>query len=55
MLLHYYSSRAGLAPMVIGLLSGLGQMFNTEIDVRQTMSRDQGADHDVFSVKFTGA
>ena len=54
-LLHYHSSRASLAPMVIGLLSGLGKMFNTEIEVRQTMSRDQGADHDVFSVEFLGA
>ena len=55
LLLHYYSSRAGLAPMVIGLFNGLSVMFKTEVDVTQTMSRDQGADHDVFLVKFTGA
>lgn len=53
--LHYYSSRPGLAPMVIGLLNGLGKMFKTEIDVSQTMSREDGDDHDVFLVKFTEA
>ena len=50
--LHYYSDRAGLAPMVVGLLKGLGKMFNTETNVTHVSSRDNGHDHDVFLVKF---
>lgn len=53
--LHYYSDRAGLAPMVIGLVKGLGAMFKTEIDVTHASSRENGDDHDEFLVKFTAA
>ncbi|MFQ5791798.1 MAG: heme NO-binding domain-containing protein [Anaerolineae bacterium] len=52
LLLHYYSDRVGLAPMVVGLLKGLGTMFKTETNVTQVSSRDNGQDHDVFLVKF---
>jgi hypothetical protein len=50
--LHYYSSRQGLAPMVAGLLKGLGVMFNTKLDVSTVASRHEGADHDEFLVQF---
>ncbi|BBM86917.1 heme NO-binding domain-containing protein [Candidatus Uabimicrobium amorphum] len=50
LLLHYYSHRKGLAPMVIGLLQGLGKRFSLEVVVTLTQSREQGADHDIFSV-----
>ncbi len=50
--LHYYSGRQGLAPMVVGLLKGLGSMFNTPVTVTQTSSREQGADHDEFLVEY---
>ncbi|GAP97518.1 heme NO-binding domain-containing protein [Leptolyngbya sp. NIES-2104] len=50
--LHYRSEREGLAPMVAGLVKGLGDRFNTEVDVVQTESREIGADHDVFVVKY---
>ena len=45
---HYYSERDGLAPMVIGLLRGCGQLFGTPADVEQVASKAAGADHDVF-------
>lgn len=48
--LHYHSEREGLAPMVIGLVEGLGQRFDTAVDVDQVASRNEGADHDVFKV-----
>lgn len=51
--LHYYSARQGLAPMVIGLLEGLAQMFETPIDITLVSSREQGGDHDVFLLAFT--
>ncbi len=48
--LHYYSRRAGLSPFVIGLLKGLGQMFDTPVSVSLAASRSDGADHDEFLV-----
>ncbi|MBU7583577.1 MAG: heme NO-binding domain-containing protein [Nostoc sp. TH1S01] len=51
--LHYQSTRQGLAPMVIGLLYGLGKRFHTNVDVSQTSFRDQGDPHDTFSIQYT--
>lgn len=51
--LHYYSPRPGLAPLVVGLLTGLGKMFHTNIQVMSGTNRSTGADHDEFVVQFT--
>ncbi|MEA5568264.1 heme NO-binding domain-containing protein [Anabaena sp. UHCC 0399] len=50
--LHYRSDREGLAPMILGLVKGLGTRFDTEVDITQTQSRDDGAEHDEFLVKY---
>ncbi len=50
--LHYHSDRPGLAPMVLGLVKGLGMMFETELEISHDEARDNGSDHDVFLVKF---
>ena len=50
--LHYRSTREGLTPMVFGLVKGLGTRFDTEVDITQTQSRDEGGDHDEFLVKY---
>jgi hypothetical protein len=50
--LHYYSDRAGLAPMVIGLVKGLGKKFNTGVKVEQISHKSQGEDHDEFVVNY---
>jgi hypothetical protein len=50
--LHYHSQREGLAPMVIGLVEGLGDRFDTPVDVDQLAWRSEGDDHDVFEVRF---
>ncbi len=50
--LHYYSSREGLAPMVLGLVKGLGQRFDTEVEVCHHQKREEGADHDTFTLKY---
>ncbi|MEI2577471.1 heme NO-binding domain-containing protein [Scytonema sp. PRP1] len=50
--LHYRSSRQGLAPMVFGLVGGLGKRFNVEVDITQLRSREEGAEHDEFSIKY---
>lgn len=50
--LHYQSTRPALAPMVVGLVRGLGTMFRTRITVVHVVRRDDGADHDEFVVTF---
>lgn len=50
--LHYHSTRQGLAPMVVGLVKGLGTRFNTEVNVTQTQNREEGAEHDVFFIEY---
>jgi len=50
--LHYQSSRPGLGPMVIGLVRGLGRMFDTDVTIVADQTREQGAAHDQFLVTF---
>lgn len=50
--LHYFSDRAGLAAMVVGLVKGLGKRFNTPCEVSVLSSKSTGADHDIFEVKW---
>ena len=50
--LHYRSQRDGLAPMVKGLIHGLGKRFQTEVDVEQVGNKGENADHDEFVVEF---
>jgi hypothetical protein len=47
---QYYSQREGLAPMVVGLLEGLGELFETPIQVSQVRERENAEDCDVFAV-----
>ena len=41
-------TRAGLSPMVRGLLKGLANMFEVEVGIEQTADKANGDDHDVF-------
>lgn len=50
LILEYWSERDGLAPMVTGLLKGLGELFEADITVTPTLSKTSGADHDEFVV-----
>lgn len=50
--LEYHTQREGLAPMVVGLVKGLGSRFETEVEVTQTQSREDGADYDEFLIKY---
>lgn len=50
--LHYYSHREGLAPMIVGLVQGLGKRFDTEVEIAQTQNREEGDDHDEFSIQY---
>lgn len=53
LLLHYHSHRPGLTDFVVGLLQGLGKMFNTPAQIEITERKADGADHDVFLVSWT--
>ena len=53
--LHYYSSRPGLTPMVVGLIRGLAAVLATEVEVTVVDSRASGADHDTFLVRYPPA
>lgn len=50
--LEYWSDRPGLAPMVVGLLTGLGEKFGLDLVVKQTADRSTGVDHDEFIVDY---
>lgn len=52
---HYYSHRQGLAPMVVGLVKGLGILFKTPLSITHTLRRDEGADHDAFLLSFSAS
>lgn len=51
-LVRYWSERPGLAPMVTGLLKGLGAQFDLDITVTLTDPRPEGVDHDTFLVAY---
>lgn len=48
--LQYRSSRSGYAPMVKGLLKGLGERFNTDVTVDHARGANQGLDYEEFIV-----
>ncbi|MCU0528414.1 MAG: heme NO-binding domain-containing protein [Cyanobium sp. Prado107] len=50
--LEYHSHRRGLAPMVVGLLQGLGRRFRTDVQVEQTAARDRGDGEDLFHIRY---
>jgi len=52
MTLHYHTHRPGLTRFVVGLMTGLGKMFETPVTVRLVERKDQGADHDVFHLSW---
>lgn len=50
--LHYYSDRAGLYPMVVGLIEGLGKRFHTDLQITHLRGAAEGLDHDEFAVRY---
>lgn len=53
LLLHYRSGRPGLTPLVIGLVKGVGKMFNTAVEITLLSRTATDDNHDVFRVTFT--
>jgi len=50
---HYFSKRQGLQEFVRGLLSGLGKMYNTPVEIELLQSRNDGSNHEVFKVSWS--
>lgn len=50
LVLHYMSTREGLAPMVVGLLRGLGEHFDEQVEVEHLSERAQPG-HEQFRVR----
>lgn len=50
--LHYMTRRPGLTAFVSGLLRGLGKLYETPCTATVIARKDQGADHDVFAVRW---
>jgi len=51
--LHYSSERAGLGPVVEGMMVGLGDRFGLDVQIKPERGRADGLDHDVFLVTYT--
>lgn len=49
-LVHYHSKRSGLQEFVRGLLTGLGKMYDTPVNIEVVSSRDSGSSHEIFKV-----
>jgi hypothetical protein len=52
LLVRYWSPRPGLAPMVPGLLHGLGEIFALSVRVTHTRERADDVEHDEFLVEY---
>jgi len=50
--LHYYSSRQGLAPLVVGMMKGVADLFGTRIEMRHDRVAGAGQDHDEFVITY---
>ena len=51
--LGYFSHREGLAPFVVGLISGLGKRFDQRLEINHVVQRSEASDHDEFEVKLS--
>ena len=49
--LEYCSGRPGLAPLVVGLLRGLGERFDLDLEIRSERV-EAGRAHDVFHIRW---
>ena len=49
---HYYSERSGLTDLVIGLIGGLGDLFEIDVTIVPAALKSDGADHDIFRVTY---
>lgn len=51
-LLHYYSPREGLSPFLLGIIKGLGKVFDEAIEIQQIVFKGAELDHDLFLIRW---
>ncbi|NDV23041.1 heme NO-binding domain-containing protein [Desulfovibrio sp. JC022] len=51
LVVHYYSQRQGLSPMVEGMIEGISEWFNTPVKI-ELIDSAESADHAIFHVSF---
>jgi len=49
---HYYSTRQGLAPLVIGLFDGLGERFNLKLDITHEPCVGETKTHEILRISW---
>jgi hypothetical protein len=50
LILHYYSSRDGLSSFVVGIIKGLGIIYNTSITTKTILSEKIEFQHDIIEI-----
>ena len=50
LILHYYSHRDGLSHFVLGIIKGIGQIYNTEIETKIILSEKNEFQHDIIEI-----
>lgn len=50
--IHYHSKREGLKDFVHGLLSGLGKLYETSVEIQLITDRESGSTHEIFKVSW---
>jgi hypothetical protein len=50
--LHYYSSRSGLVPLVVGMFKGMARLYQQPVDIAIDKTREQGHDHDELIISY---
>jgi hypothetical protein len=51
LVVHYFSTREGLGPMVVGLLKGLARKYGDRVEISH-VAKGTRSDHDEFEVSF---
>lgn len=49
--LHYHSRRCGFAPMIVGLIEGLGERYDVRVEVCHAVKKGGEHDHDRFDIR----
>jgi hypothetical protein len=52
LLLEYRSKRAGLSPMLVGLIKGLGKRFGLTTQITQIQAKDDSHDCSIFKIEW---
>lgn len=52
--LYYESNRTGFAPMIVGLVEGLGERYRLRVEVQHVEKKGAGSEHDRFEIRILG-